>query len=100
MDIALVSMMFFQGFLTTNNQGLFVEVNRPAQVAPNTRAAASTLALPTLVGGKCSKCIAEGLETRITATTTGWRCEASHEGSRVYKHTCSAPGCSFKTLAP
>ena len=107
MDIALVSMLFFQGFLSTNNQGLFTEVNRPALVAPDARAAAGALGVPMRVGvaqgslGKCTQCIATGLVTSLrqdAADPTKFVCDAGHVITTVYKHTCTIPNCAFRTL--
>lgn len=97
MDIALVSMLFFQGFLTTNNQGAFVEVNRPV-VALTAQRAAASLGAPALVKGQCAQCVAAGLVTTVITTAQGFRCEAGHEFRTVYTHDCTAPNCAFKQL--
>lgn len=91
-------MLFFQGFLTTNNQGAFVEVNRPPVVALTAQKAAAAVGAPALVNGKCVQCVAAGLTITVITTATGFRCEAGHEFRTVYTHSCSAPNCAFNSL--
>lgn len=99
MDIALVSMLFFQGLLTTNNQGLFVEVTKPPYVAPDTRAAASSIPGSVRVAGKCSRCLALGLSSQLhSVPDVGMQCDMGHTVNAIYTHNCTNPSCSYKTL--